>query len=236
MLFEGQHVIESGTAHAPPGRRVLAWSIDAAVTALFTAALMRGYLALTSKQSFIHLWEANPWWVVLAAPLAWFLYRAFGEFGGQSLGKWICGIGVVAPEGRPGLVRAVARAASAPFDAVLGHLERDGPFERRLQLRVVEIGRERWHGAAVWALVVVLAAAWLSFTRTSTLVHELALLETQEKCGVVPRAVLHATDRKTDDAVRRCENVMTQLTERAVSGDAQAIQATASLPFAKDWK
>ena len=236
MLVEGQHVVESGVAHAPPGRRVLAWAIDAAFTALLTAALMRGYLALTSKQGFIHLWEANPWWVVLAAPLAWFLYRALGELGGQSLGKWVCGIAVVAPEGRPGLLRALVRAGSAPFDAVLGHLERDGPIERRLRLRVVEVGRARWHGAAVWALVAVAAAFWLSFTSTSELVRELAALKPEVKCGLVPREVLHATDRKTDDLVRRCENVMGQLADRAAGGDARAIQATAGLPFARDWR
>ena len=236
MLFEGQHVFDAGAPHAPPGRRVLAWAIDAAFTALLTAALLRGYLALTSKQAFIHLWEANPWWVVPAAPLAWFLYRALGELGGQSLGKWICGIGVVAHEGKPGLLRALLRGASAPFDAVLGHLERDGPFERRLRLRVVEVGRARWHGPLAWALVAVAAAFWLSFTSTSALVGELAGLKVQVKCGLVPREVLYATDRKTDDLVRRCDTVMGQLTDRAAGGDAKAIQATAGLPFAKDWR
>lgn len=240
MLFEG-HRVEVGVEHdASVHRRVGAWMVDALLGVLLTAAALRLLMIATSpKGAIIHLANVNPVWVPPAGVAIWVLYRALTESGGGTVGKRLFSVHVHhTEEGRVGFLRAALRAFTAPFDAVLGHLEREGPFDRRQNLRVVRrphAGWVRWLSTTCWLLLGLAAAVWLAVTPTSSLLHELRSLETANRCGEIPREVIRYTDRSGMKLTHRCDAVMRGLARRANDGDLQARTALAALPYAKDW-
>lgn len=239
MLFEG-HRVEVGVEHdASVQRRVGAWCVDAVLAGLLTAGALRGLMVAASPHGApIHLSDVNPWWVVPVALSVWVLYRALTESGGGTVGKRIFSVHVHhAEEGRVGFFRAALRAVTAPFDAVLGHLEREGPFDRHQNLRVVKRPHEgfhRWIAPSLWLALALGVGVWLSITRTSTLVRELASLQAQNRCGEIPREVIRYTDRSGMKLTHRCDAVMRELVSRA-SDDAQAKAVLTALDHAHDW-
>jgi hypothetical protein len=167
------------------------------------------------------------------------VYRALTESGGGTVGKRLFSVHVHHEQGRVGLWRAALRALTAPFDAVLGHLEREGPFDRRQNLRVVKrphLGWSRWLFPAAWIALALASALWLAITPTASLVAERRSLAAQDRCGEVPREVLRYTDRSREMTLtHRCDAVMRALVTRAEDGDAAARSELSALPYAGDW-
>lgn len=239
MLFEG-HPVLAGVEHdASVQRRVGAWLVDAAVATVLSAAVLRGLLILSSPPgTIVHLADVPPAWIAPVALVVWILYRASSERAGASVGKRLFSVRVVHPSGKLGFARAGLRAITAPFDAVLGHLEREGPFDRRQELRIVRwprAGLGRWLVPAGWLALAGVCTAWLLLTPTRDLLTELHALQAHNRCGQVPRQVIHFTDRGNTRLTQRCDRVMSALSQRARAGDAQAHDALAGLRYARDW-
>jgi hypothetical protein len=240
VLFEGRQVAEGEAHEAPVPRRVGAWAVDALIAGFLSAAALRGLLILTSpKQAYVHLSDVRFLWVPPVCVTVWVIYRALSEHGGGSVGKRLFGVHVQTESGkRLGFAQAAARALTAPFDAVLGHLENEGPFDKRRKAKVVTQTHLSWTrlaAPAFWIALATACAIWLIATPTQSLAKELRWLQTQNQCGQIPRQVIHFTDRGTGKATVRCDRVMRELLERARNGDGLATRVVTSLPHASDW-
>jgi hypothetical protein len=241
VLFEGQRV-EVGVEHdASVHRRAGAFLVDAVLAGLLTAGALRLWMiAAAPPRRIVHLQDVSAWWIPPAALAVWVVYRALTESGGGTVGKRLFSVHVHHQEGRVGLLRAALRALTAPFDAVLGHLEREGPFDRRQKLRVVKRPHQGWHRwifPGLWLALATACALWLGITPTSSLVTERRALAAENRCGEVPREVIRFTDRSRDLALtHRCDRVMRSLLARAADGDAAARAELAALPYAQGWR
>lgn len=226
---------------ASPPRRAGAFLVDALLAGLFTGVALRLWLVAAAPPGrIVHLQDVRAWWVPPTALAVWVVYRALTESGGGSVGKRLFSVYVHHEAGRVGLVRAALRALTAPFDAVLGHLEREGPFDRRQKLRVVRRPRQGWQGwifPGVWMALALACALWLGITPTSSLVRERRALAALNRCGEVPRDVIRFTDRSRDlSLTHRCDAVMRSLLARAAEGDAAARAELSPLPYAQGWR
>jgi hypothetical protein len=242
VLFEGKALVERSVP-VQVWRRGLAWATDVLMSVVITLALTRWCLQLAAPAGKVaHLADLPGGWYAPILIGGWVLYRGITEASGASVGKWIFRVRAYRPQGKLGVLPAMLRAITAPLDTVFGHLEHEGPIDKKLNVKIEperrRPGRAMRVNHVVCIVLAMICAASLVTTSTAQLVKELGWLERNGKCGQVPREVLRFTDRSErlhSNFLERCDHVMDELVSRAAGGDEKASAAMASLPYASDW-
>jgi uncharacterized RDD family membrane protein YckC len=153
---------EFAPAHAQHRWRL--WGAD--LVDLGTAALV-GWGAVRALDL-----EQSPWAVLMALGGAWGVLSLVGGVRGWTLGRRLLDVRLVAEDGRaPGLLRALARALTVPWDVFMMPLLPSRPLDRLLGVHGEQPAAARGNRVRGLALqfpwVAALAAAgWFIFTPT----------------------------------------------------------------------